>query len=131
MSIQPITGLYVFDAFVTGNFRAGLNALKHLILPAVALGTIPLAIVVRMTRSAMLEVLGQDYVRTARAKGVTEKKVIRKHSLKNALLPVITVIGLSFGSLLSGAILTETVFSWPGIGRWVYDGITARDYSIF
>ncbi|HLR47046.1 MAG TPA: ABC transporter permease, partial [Deinococcales bacterium] len=112
LSIQPVTGLYVFDAFVTGNFRAGLNALKHLILPAVALGTIPLAIVVRMTRSAMLEVLGQDYVRTARAKGVTEKKVIRKHSLKNALLPVITVIGLSFGSLLSGAILTETVFSW-------------------
>lgn len=130
LSIQPLTGLYVFDAFVTGNFRAGVNALRHLILPAVALGTIPLAIVVRMTRSAMLEVLGQDYVRTARAKGVSEKKVIRKHSLKNALLPVITVIGLSFGSLLSGAILTETVFSWPGIGRWVYDGITARDYPI-
>lgn len=130
MTIQPITGLYVLDGLLTGNFQAALNALKHLILPALALGTIPLAIVVRMTRSSMLEVLNQDYVRTARAKGVGEPKVIRKHSLRNALLPVITVIGLSFGSLLSGAILTETVFSWPGIGRWVYDGITARDYPI-
>ncbi len=130
VSIQSVTGFYVVDGLITGNFKGALNALKHLILPAVALGTIPLAIVVRMTRSAMLEVLGQDYVRTARAKGISEPKVIRKHSLKNALLPVITVIGLSFGSLLSGAILTETVFSWPGIGRWVYDGITARDYPI-
>src|SRR5699024_12015766 len=121
VQLQPITGLYLIDSLVRGNWPAAWNVLRHLLLPAVALGTIPLAIVVRMTRSAMLEVLGQDYVRTARAKGVSEGKVIRKHSLKNALLPVITVIGLSFGSLLSGAILTETVFSWPGIGRWVYD----------
>lgn len=128
--LQSVTGFYVLDGILTGNLRASLDALKHLILPAVALGTIPLAIVVRMTRSAMLEVLGQDYVRTARAKGINERRVVRKHSLKNALLPVITIIGLSFGSLLSGAILTETVFSWPGIGRWVYDGITSRDYPI-
>ncbi len=130
VSIQQVTGFYVLDGVITGNYRGALDALKHLILPAVALGTIPLAIVVRMTRSSMLEVLGQDYVRTAQAKGVSEGKIIRKHALRNALLPVVTVIGLSFGSLLSGAILTETVFSWPGIGRWVYDGITARDYPI-
>jgi len=129
-TIQPITGFYVLDGLLTGNFKGALDAARHLVLPAVALGTIPLAVVVRMTRSAMLEVLGQDYVRTARAKGLSNKKVVRKHSLRNALLPVITVIGLSFGSLLSGAILTETVFSWPGIGRWVYDGIAARDYPI-
>lgn len=129
-SIQPITGMYVLDGLLAGNFKGALNAARHLVLPAIALGTIPLAIVVRMTRSAMLEVLGQDYVRTARAKGLSELTVVRKHSLRNALLPVITVIGLSFGSLLSGAILTETVFSWPGIGRWVYDGIAARDYPI-
>ena len=89
-----------------------------------------LAIVVRMTRSAMLDVLGQDYVRTARSKGLGETNVVRKHALRNALLPVITVIGLSFGVLLSGAILTETVFSWPGIGRWVFDAISSRDYPI-
>src|SRR5690606_28220815 len=104
--------------------------LKHMIMPAIALGTIPLAIVVRMTRSAMLDVLGQDYVRTASSKGLAETHVVRKHALRNAMLPVITVIGLSFGALLSGAILTETVFSWPGIGRWVYDAIAARDYPI-
>lgn len=129
-SIEPITGLYVLDGLLRGNLSAAGNAAKHLVLPALALGTIPLAIVVRMTRSAMLEVLGQDYVRTARAKGLPAIRVVRKHSLRNALLPVVTVIGLSFGSLLSGAILTETVFSWPGIGRWVYDGIAARDYPI-
>lgn len=111
ISIKPITGFYVLDGLLTGNFKAAFDAARHLVLPAVALGTIPLAVVVRMTRSAMLEVLGQDYVRTARAKGLSELKVVTKHSLRNALLPVITVIGLSFGSLLSGAILTETVFS--------------------
>lgn len=128
--IESITGLYVLDALIRGNFSGAWDALRHLVLPAVALGTIPLAIVVRMTRSAMLEVLGQDYVRTARAKGLDERVVVRKHGLRNALLPVVTVIGLSFGTLLSGAILTETVFSWPGIGRWVYDGISSRDYPI-
>lgn len=130
LSIQPITGMYVLDALLRGNLPAAWDAFRHLIMPAIALGTIPLAIVVRMTRSAMLDVLGQDYVRTARSKGLDERKVVRKHALRNALLPVITVIGLSFGALLSGAILTETVFSWPGIGRWVYDAISARDYPI-
>lgn len=130
VQLEGVTGLYVLDGLLRGNLTATWDALKHLVLPAVALGSIPLAIVVRMTRSAMLEVLGQDYVRTARAKGLAEAIVVRKHALRNALLPVVTVIGLSFGTLLSGAILTETVFSWPGIGRWVYDGIAARDYPI-
>ena len=130
LSIDRITGMYVLDALLTANWRAAWDALKHMIMPAIALGTIPLAIVVRMTRSAMLDVLGQDYVRTARSKGLAEDRVVRKHALRNAMLPVITVIGLSFGALLSGAILTETVFSWPGIGRWVYDAIAARDYPI-
>lgn len=130
LSIQPITGMYVLDALLRGNFVAAWDAFRHLIMPAIALGTIPLAIVVRMTRSAMLDVLGQDYVRTARSKGLSERRVVRVHALRNALLPVVTVIGLSFGSLLSGALLTETVFSWPGIGRWVYDAIAARDYPV-
>jgi ABC-type dipeptide/oligopeptide/nickel transport system permease component len=130
VDLEPITNLYLLDALLRGNLPAFLDVLRHLILPAVALGTIPLAIVVRMTRSAMLEVLSQDYVRTARSKGLDERVVVRKHALRNALLPVITVVGLSFGALLSGAILTETVFSWPGIGRWVYDAIAARDYPI-
>ncbi len=130
MDLQPITGLYAIDAILRGNLRAFSDVAAHLVLPAIALGTIPLAIVVRMTRSAMLEVLSQDYVRTARAKGIAERLVVNKHALRNALLPVVTVVGLSFGTLLSGAILTETVFSWPGIGRWVYDAISARDYPI-
>ena len=130
LSVQPITGFYVLDGLLRGRPEVSLNALRHLVLPAVALGTIPLAIVVRMTRSSMLEVLGQDYVRTARAKGLAARLVINKHALRNALLPVVTVVGLSFGTLLSGAILTETVFSWPGIGKWVYDAISSRDYPI-
>ncbi|MBX3145076.1 MAG: ABC transporter permease, partial [Trueperaceae bacterium] len=130
LSIQGVTGLYVLDALLTRNWVAAWDAFKHIIMPAIALGTIPLAIIVRMTRSAMLDVLGQDYVRTARSKGLSETLVVRKHALRNALLPVITVIGLSFGVLLSGAILTETVFSWPGIGRWVFDAIASRDYPI-
>ena len=129
-NLNPITGLYVIDSILRLNGEALLDTLRHLILPAIALGTIPLAIVVRMTRSSMLEVLNQDYVRTARSKGLRERLVVNKHAFRNALLPVVTVIGLSFGSLLSGAILTETVFSWPGIGRWVYDAISARDYPI-
>jgi peptide/nickel transport system permease protein len=128
--LQPITGLYVLDGVLRGEWAASWDAIKHLILPGIALGTIPLAIVVRMTRSSMLEVLGQDYVRTARAKGLEERMVVNKHALRNALLPVVTVVGLSFGTLLSGAVLTETVFSWPGIGRWVFDAIAARDYPI-
>lgn len=130
IDLQPVTGLYVLDSIITGNIRALGDVLSHLILPAAALGTIPLAIVVRMTRSSMLEVLSQDYIRTARSKGLAERIVVNKHAFRNALLPVVTVVGLSFGTLLSGAILTETVFSWPGIGRWVYDAISARDYPI-
>ena len=129
-SIQPITGMYLLDALLRGNLAAAWNAFKHLILPAVALGSIPLAIVVRMTRSSMLEVLSQDYIRTAKAKGLMRRMVVNKHALRNALIPVVTVVGLSFGSLLSGAILTETVFDWPGIGSWVYNAITSRDYPI-
>ncbi len=128
--LHEITNLYLLDAVLTRNWTAFVDVARHLILPAFALGTIPLAIVVRMTRSSMLEVLSQDYVRTARSKGVGQREVVVKHALRNALLPVITVVGLSFGTLLSGAILTEHVFSWPGIGRWVYDAISARDYPI-
>jgi peptide/nickel transport system permease protein len=129
-SLDPVTKLYVLDSILTRNWVALRDVLRHLVLPAIALGTIPLAIVVRMTRSSMLEVLSQDYVRTARSKGVGQRAVVTKHALRNALLPVVTVVGLSFGTLLSGAILTETVFSWPGIGRWVYDAISARDYPV-
>ncbi|NEQ27175.1 MAG: ABC transporter permease [Microcoleus sp. SIO2G3] len=127
---QAITGFFVLDAILRFNFGALGNVLSHLVLPAIALGTIPLAIIARITRSAMLEVLSQDYIRTARAKGLIERWVILKHALKNALLPVITIIGLQFGTLLSGAILTETIFSWPGIGSWLYQGILNRDYPV-
>jgi len=129
-AFQPITGFFVLDAILQLNFVALGDVLSHLVLPAIALGTIPLAIIARITRSAMLEVLSQDYIRTARAKGLVERWVILKHALKNALLPVITIIGLQFGTLLSGAILTETIFSWPGIGSWIYQGILARDYPV-
>lgn len=129
-NFKPITGFYVLDALLQGNFKAIKDVLSHLILPAVTLGTIPLAILARITRSAMLEVLSQDYIRTARAKGLLERWVIFKHALKNALLPVVTIIGLQFGTLLGGAILTETIFSWPGIGSWIYEGILSRDYPV-
>ncbi|HEY9891000.1 MAG TPA: ABC transporter permease [Candidatus Sericytochromatia bacterium] len=130
LNFKPITGFYVLDALLQGNFKAIKDVLSHLILPAVTLGTIPLAILARITRSAMLEVLSQDYIRTARAKGLLERWVIFKHALKNALLPVVTIIGLQFGTLLGGAILTETIFSWPGIGSWIYEGILSRDYPV-
>src|SRR5690554_481466 len=129
-AVPGITGFYVLDGILTGRWDFTVDALRHLIMPAIAVGTIPLAIVVRMTRSSMLEVLGQDYIRTASAKGLARRTVTNKHALRNALLPVITIIGLSFGSLLSGAILTETVFSWPGIGRWIYQAIASRDYPV-
>ncbi len=129
-NFKPITGFYVLDALLQGNFRVLKDVLAHLVLPALTLGTIPLAILARITRSAMLEVLSQDYIRTARAKGLLERWVIFKHALKNALLPVVTIIGLQFGTLLGGAILTETIFSWPGIGSWIYEGILSRDYPV-
>lgn len=129
-SFEPITGFFIFDALIQGDFSALRNIVSHLVLPAVTLSTIPLAILARITRSAMLEVLSKDYIRTARAKGVLEFGVIGKHALKNAMLPVVTIIGLEFGTLLGGAILTETIFSWPGIGKWIYEGILLRDYPV-
>ncbi|MEM8532398.1 MAG: ABC transporter permease [Chloroflexota bacterium] len=128
--VDMITGFYTLDGLLLRRPDITINALEHLLLPSIALATVPLAIIARMTRSAMLEVLGQDYIRTARAKGLRDHIVILQHALKNALLPVITVVGLQLGLLLSGAILTETVFSWPGIGTWILNGILARDYPI-
>lgn len=130
MEYHPITNLVILDSLLQGNPTLLGDALRHLVLPAVALGTIPMAIIARMTRSAMLEVLGQDYIRTAQAKGLPPRTVILRHALRNALLPVITVIGLQVGILLAGAILTETIFAWPGIGRWIVEAIYARDYPI-
>jgi ABC-type dipeptide/oligopeptide/nickel transport system permease component len=128
--LNSVTGLYVLDGLLLGRPEVSVNALRHLVLPAVALSTVPLAIIARMTRSAMLEVLSQDYVRTAWAKGLRERVVVTRHALRNALLPVVTVIGLQLGALLGGAILTETVFSWPGIGTWLYTGVQGRDYPV-
>jgi peptide/nickel transport system permease protein len=119
-----------FNALITGHFDIFRDAVWHLILPCVAVGTIPLSITARMTRSAMLEVLGQDYVRTARAKGLRERVVVLKHALRNALLPVVTIVGLSFGGLLSGAVLTETVFSLPGVGTQLVTAILSYDYPV-
>jgi peptide/nickel transport system permease protein len=124
------TNFYVLDAILTGNWSALWDAIKHLILPAIALGTIPLAIVARITRAATLDVLSEDYVRTARAKGLDPSVVDRRHVLKNAMLPVVTVIGLQTGLLLTGAVLTETVFAWPGLGTLILEAIRYRDYSI-
>jgi peptide/nickel transport system permease protein len=120
----------IFHSLIAGRLDVTLDALRHLILPSVAVGTIPLAIIARMTRSSMLEVLGLDYVRTARAKGLREQVVVLKHALRNAMLPIVTVIGLSFGSLLAGAVLTETVFALPGMGTRLVDAILARDYPV-
>lgn len=130
LTFQPITGFYILDAILKLDINLFQDVLFHLILPALTLGTIPLAILARITRSSLLEVLSQDYIRTARAKGIPEHWVILRHGLKNALLPVVTIIGLQFGTLLGGAILTETIFSWPGIGSWIYEGILARDYPV-
>jgi peptide/nickel transport system permease protein len=127
--ITAITGLVLVDSLLTLNFAGFWDGLLHLIMPALALGTIPMAVVMRMTRSSMLEVMGEDYVRTARAKGVVPWRVIFKHALRNAMLPTITVIGLQVGLLMGGAIITETIFSWPGIGLYAYDSISARDYA--
>ncbi|MBI5269828.1 MAG: ABC transporter permease subunit [Burkholderiales bacterium] len=125
---DPVTGFMVIDAWLSGQEGAVLDALHHLVLPAVVLGTIPLAVIARMTRSAMLEVLGEDYVRTARAKGLPAWRVVGVHALRNAMIPVVTVIGLQVGALMAGAVLTETIFSWPGIGKWLIESISRRDY---
>jgi peptide/nickel transport system permease protein len=124
------TKFYVLDAIIAGNFTAWWDAMKHLILPAVALGSIPLAVIARITRAAVLDVQNEDYVRTARAKGMSPRIVDMRHVLRNALLPVSTIVGLQVGLLLSGAVLTETVFAWPGMGTWLVGAIRARDYPV-
>ena len=128
-AITSITGLVLVDSLLTLNFAGFWDGLLHLIMPALALGTIPMAVVMRMTRSSMLEVMNEDYVRTARAKGVVPWRVVFKHALRNAMLPTITVIGLQVGLLMGGAILTETIFSWPGIGLYTYTSVISRDYA--
>jgi dipeptide transport system permease protein len=128
--IEPHTGFLLVDSLLSDDKGAFQSALLHLILPAIVLGTNPLAVVARMTRSAMLEVLGEDYIRTARAKGLPPLRVVGVHALRNALIPVVTVIGLQVGVLFTGAILTETIFSWPGIGKWMIDAISRRDYVV-
>ncbi|MDP1702808.1 MAG: ABC transporter permease subunit [Aestuariivirga sp.] len=125
---QPVTGFMLIDSLISGQAGAFKSAARHLILPTIVLGTIPLGVIARQTRSAMLEVLGDDYVRTARAKGLSTVRVVGIHALRNALIPVITTIGLQVGTLLAGAILTETIFSWPGVGKWMIDAISRRDY---
>ena len=130
IELDTITNFYILDALLTKNWVALKDVLWHLTMPAFTLSTIPIAIVARMTRSSMLEVLRQDYIKTAKAKGLSPGIVIMKHALRNALIPVITVIGLMFGILMAGAILTETIFAWPGVGKWLYDAVLQRDYMV-
>jgi peptide/nickel transport system permease protein len=125
-----VSGLYIFTSLITGQWGALVDSFRHLILPAIALGTIPLAIIARITRSSLLEVLGLDYVRTARAKGLTERSVVLRHATRNAMLPVVTIIGLQLGALLSGAVLTETVFNLSGVGLSLFEAISGRDYVV-
>lgn len=133
--IPLYTGLYLIDTLQSAVIKADglkpfISALRHLILPSIALGTIPLAVIARMTRSSMLEVLGEDYIRTAKAKGMSKSTIIYIHALRNALVPIVTTLALLFGSIITGAILTETIFSWPGIGKWIVQSITSRDYPV-
>lgn len=126
----PVTGFMLIDSLLSGQQGAFSSAVSHLILPSIVLATIPLAVIARQTRSAMLEVLGEDYVRTARSKGLGPFRVIGIHALRNALIPVVTTIGLQIGVLMAGAILTETIFSWPGVGKWMVDAVFKRDYPV-
>ena len=128
--VEPVTGFLLVDSLMSDDKGAFASALSHLVLPAIVLGTVPLAVIARMTRSAMLEVLGEDYIRTARAKGLPPRRIIGLHALRNALIPVVTVIGLQVGVLFTGAILTETIFSWPGVGKWLIEAINRRDYPV-
>jgi dipeptide transport system permease protein len=125
-----VTGFMLIDSLLSGQEGTFTSVLSHLVLPTIALGTIPLAVIARMTRSSMLEVLNEDYIRTAKAKGLSPPRVVWIHALRNALIPVITVIGLQVGTLMGGAILTETIFSWPGVGKWLIDSIARRDYPV-
>ncbi len=128
--IDEVTGFFLIDSLLADDYEAFWDALKHLILPAIALGTIPMAIIARMTRASMIEVMKEEYIRTAKAKGCSRLQIIIRHALKNALLPVLTVIGLMLGTLFAGAILTETTFSWPGIGKWLVNAVNQRDFPI-
>jgi dipeptide transport system permease protein len=128
--VPPVTGFMLIDTLISGEPGAFVSALRHLILPTIVLATMPLAVIARMTRSSMLEVLNEDYVRTARAKGLSPWRVVLIHALRNALIPVITVTGLQVGTLLAGAIVTETIFSWPGLGRWLIEALRRRDYPV-
>jgi len=128
--LEFFSNMYIFNSLITGEWKIFGDALKHLILPSVALSTIPLSIIARMTRSSMLEVLRQDYIRTARAKGLRENLVILKHAFRNALLPISTIVGLQLGTLFAGAVLTESIFGLAGVGRMLFEAITARDFPI-
>ena len=128
--IEPVTGFMLIDSWLADEPGAFRSAVLHLVLPSVVLGTIPLAVIARMTRSSMLEVMGDDYIRTARAKGASPLRVVAVHALRNAAIPVVTIIGLQTGVLLAGAILTETIFAWPGIGKWLVESVHRRDYPV-
>jgi peptide/nickel transport system permease protein len=128
--VDFVSNIYTLNGLLSAQWGIFVDAFRHMILPAIALGTIPLAIIARITRSSLLDVLGQDYVRTARAKGLTERSVVRLHGLPNAMLPMVTVIGLQIGGLLSGAVLTETIFNLPGVGQATYDAITSHDFAV-
>ena len=128
--IEPVTGFMLIDSWLSNEPGAFKSAVLHLVLPSVVLGTIPLAVIARMTRSSMLEVMGDDYIRTARAKGASPLRVVAVHALRNAAIPVVTIIGLQTGVLLAGAILTETIFAWPGIGKWLVESVHRRDYPV-
>ncbi|WP_444685554.1 ABC transporter permease [Alkalicoccus luteus] len=128
--VETVTHFYLIDTLLSGRPDQFVTSLKHLVLPGIALGTIPMAIIARMTRSSMLEVLRSDYIRTVQAKGINHMSIVYRHGFKNAVIPVLTVVGLQTGTLLGGAILTETIFSWPGIGRYVFEAIGTRDYPV-
>jgi peptide/nickel transport system permease protein len=128
--IPRVTNLMTVDALLAGDWGGFMDALRHLVLPGIALGTIPLAVIMRITRASVIDVLNEDYVRTANAKGLHSEVVDRRHVLRNALLPVVTVIGLQTGLLLGGAILTETIFGWGGVGKWIYDAVLSSDYQV-
>lgn len=129
VDLDIVTGFFIFDSIITGNWECLADVIRHILLPAFTMSTIPMALIARVTRSSMLEVLQQDYIRTAKAKGLSPLVIHYKHALRNALIPIITVIGLSFGILMGGAVLTETIFAWPGVGNWLLSAVSARDFN--